>query len=76
MRPIFEYDHARGALLVRMEADTLSDGSRLFMVKSTEPTVRADYVRVAVGAEPPLYVPPIRDARLFDMVCQTIQPDP
>lgn len=57
MRPHFTYDAARDALLVRLEVGEREGGVRLFAVASAE--CPDDYVRVAPGCEPPLYVPPI-----------------
>lgn len=70
VRPIFKYDPVRGALLVWLEVGRVGD-DRLFAVHGA--ACPADYVRVAPGAEPPLYVPPIDDAELFALVCMGIE---
>ncbi len=70
MRPIFEYDHIRGALFVRLDvsADYGKPRGTLFAVNGDP----MESQRVAPGAEPPLYCAPIPDARLFGLVESSI----
>ncbi len=68
LRPIFKYDPVRAALLVWMQADEADTGDaagrdRMFFVAGAQ--CPDDYVRVAPGCEPPLYVPPIPDRELL-----------
>lgn len=69
MRPTFEYDPVRGALLVRLEVGE-AFGARLFAVRGAH--CPSDYVRVAQGEEPPLYCPAIKDGELFAMISRSI----
>jgi hypothetical protein len=64
MRPIFEYDHVRGCLLVRVaiEPDDRDGADRWFA------TAAGESIRVASGADPPLYCEPIPDDRLFRLI--------
>ena len=66
MRPIFEYDHVRGALLVRLDvSDDYGRADRSLFAINGDPM---DTVRVGDGDEPPLFVPPITDLGLLGMV--------